>query len=58
MKIEFNGAGGRMGFLIFALTIRLSVVIWVWLFLGKVFGELKCCVGWLFLFGQQLGGGF
>ena len=58
MKIEFNGAWGRMGLLIFALTIRLSMVIWVRHFLGKVFGKLKRHTRLLSLFGQQHGDGF
>ena len=48
----------RRGLLILTLTIRHFVVIWVRLFLGRAFGKLKRCVGWLSLFGQQLGGGF
>jgi hypothetical protein len=47
-----------MGLLIFALTIRLSMVIWVRHFLGKVFGKLKRHTRLLSLFGQQHGDGF
>ena len=54
-SMRSSGVWRRMGCLIFVLTIRLSVIIWLWFSLGRVFGMLKHLEGLLFCLDCGLG---
>ncbi len=50
-----GGILGRMAGLTFVHSMKLFVILLMLLFLGRVFGAPKLLVGFISLFGQQLG---